>query len=123
MGWLNHWKPPTRPGLAQHLAAPRPVLTSRPRPIRALRLLRCPHPRLTTCPCPCPCAVTETDKASEEVVVAAIREAFPEHAVLGEEGGVLGDVKSEYLWWVPWAGGPRTGRGGGEGRRRQVGIR
>ncbi|KXZ47648.1 hypothetical protein GPECTOR_34g807 [Gonium pectorale] len=44
--------------------------------------------------------VTETDKASEEAVVSAIRAAFPSHAVLGEEGGVLGDVKSEYLWCV-----------------------
>ncbi|KAG2435228.1 hypothetical protein HXX76_007310 [Chlamydomonas incerta] len=44
--------------------------------------------------------VTETDKASEQVVVAAIRAAFPNHAVLGEEGGVLGDVSSDYLWCV-----------------------
>lgn len=49
---------------------------------------------------PMPAAVTETDKASEEAVVAAIRAAFPNHAVLGEEGGVLGDVSSDYLWWV-----------------------
>ncbi|GIL65064.1 hypothetical protein Vafri_18924 [Volvox africanus] len=44
--------------------------------------------------------VTETDKASEAAVVGALREAFPDHAVLGEEGGVLGDVKSDYLWCV-----------------------
>ncbi len=44
--------------------------------------------------------VTETDKASEAACVAAIRQAFPEHAILGEEGGVSGDVSSDYLWWV-----------------------
>ncbi|PNH09668.1 Phosphatase IMPL1, chloroplastic [Tetrabaena socialis] len=44
--------------------------------------------------------VTETDKASESAVVAAIAAAFPLHAILGEEGGVLGDVGSEYLWCV-----------------------
>ena len=24
--------------------------------------------------------------------------AFPQHAILGEEGGVMGDVSSDYLW-------------------------
>ena len=27
-----------------------------------------------------------------------IREALPNHAILGEEGGVFGDTSSEYLW-------------------------
>ncbi|KAG2489559.1 hypothetical protein HYH03_012010 [Edaphochlamys debaryana] len=44
--------------------------------------------------------VTETDRASEAAVVGAIQAAFPGHAVLGEEGGVLGDVGSDYLWCV-----------------------
>jgi myo-inositol-1(or 4)-monophosphatase len=44
--------------------------------------------------------VTDTDKASEAACVAAIQAAFPQHAILGEEGGVLGgDVAdSDYLW-------------------------
>lgn len=29
-----------------------------------------------------------------------LRESFPEHAVLGEEGGVSGDPRSGYLWCV-----------------------
>ncbi len=42
----------------------------------------------------------DTDKASEAACVAAIAAAFPGHAILGEEGGVItGDVQSEYLWW------------------------
>lgn len=44
--------------------------------------------------------VTETDTASEAAVLGVIRESFPDHAVLGEEGGVSGDVTSEYLWCV-----------------------
>ncbi len=44
--------------------------------------------------------MTETDKASEAAVVGALSAAFPQHAILGEEGGVLGNVESDYLWWV-----------------------
>ena len=34
--------------------------------------------------------VTATDLASEEAILGVIRSAFPNHAVLGEEGGVSG---------------------------------
>ncbi|GBF90287.1 phosphatase, chloroplastic [Raphidocelis subcapitata] len=45
--------------------------------------------------------VTDTDKASEAAAVAVISAAFPGHAILGEEGGVItGDVASEYLWCI-----------------------
>jgi len=44
--------------------------------------------------------VTETDKASEAACLEVIRGAFPDHAVLGEEGGVIGDTSSEFLWVV-----------------------
>jgi fructose-1,6-bisphosphatase/inositol monophosphatase family enzyme len=44
--------------------------------------------------------VTDTDRASEDAILAVIRDAFPGHAVLGEEGGVSGDTSSEYLWCV-----------------------
>ena len=44
--------------------------------------------------------VTETDSASEEAILKIIREAFPQHAILGEEGGVSGDTNSDYLWCV-----------------------
>jgi len=51
-----------------------------------------PHPPEPTCS-------TDTDRTSEAACVAAIHAAFPEHAILGEEGGVItGDVQSEYLW-------------------------
>eukprot|EP00884_Botryococcus_braunii_P005618 jgi/Botrbrau1/15057/Bobra.118_2s0005.1 len=44
--------------------------------------------------------VTETDKASEEAILKVITEAFPDHAILGEEGGVVGNTASDYLWCV-----------------------
>lgn len=38
--------------------------------------------------------VTDTDQASEEVILASLKAAFPDHAILGEEGGVSGKVNS-----------------------------
>jgi len=38
--------------------------------------------------------VTDTDKASEDAVLKIISEAFPDHAILGEEGGIFGDTTS-----------------------------
>ncbi len=32
------------------------------------------------------------------MILSLIRERFPEHAVLGEEGGVSGPADSDYLW-------------------------
>jgi myo-inositol-1(or 4)-monophosphatase len=60
--------------------------------------------------------VCEADLASEELVVAAIRRAYPEDAVIGEEGGVtLGasgftwvidplDGTSNFVAGIPWFG-------------------
>jgi myo-inositol-1(or 4)-monophosphatase len=42
--------------------------------------------------------VTDTDKASEAACIAAIQATFPDHAIMGEEGGVTGDTNSDYLW-------------------------
>eukprot|EP00877_Chromochloris_zofingiensis_P005956 jgi/Chrzof1/1613/Cz10g14180.t1 len=44
--------------------------------------------------------VTDTDKASETACIAAIQAAFPDHAILGEEGGVVGNSTSDYLWCI-----------------------
>lgn len=44
--------------------------------------------------------VTETDKNCEEAIIKVIRETFPHHGLLGEEGGVSGDVESDFLWCV-----------------------
>lgn len=44
--------------------------------------------------------VTEADKASEEQVLAVIKRHFPDHAILAEESGQLGDRTAEYLWAI-----------------------
>ena len=47
--------------------------------------------------------VTEGDKASEAVIVRALRELFPQYPIISEEGGGAGDSDSasaEYAWYV-----------------------
>ncbi|HEV2440368.1 MAG TPA: inositol monophosphatase family protein [bacterium] len=64
--------------------------------------------------------VTEADRAAEEAIVGILREAFPSHAILGEEGGQRGasptkgeeaaqtwlvdplDGTSNYARGIPW---------------------
>jgi len=42
--------------------------------------------------------VTEADRAAEAAIVKILRDAFPDHAFLGEEGGRQGDAA--YLWLI-----------------------
>lgn len=42
--------------------------------------------------------VTDTDKKSEIAVLGYLKKNFPDHRILGEEGGVMGNPTSEYLW-------------------------
>ncbi|HEX4836336.1 MAG TPA: inositol monophosphatase family protein [bacterium] len=42
--------------------------------------------------------VTEADRSSEDAIVAILREAFPDHAFLGEEGGQRGS--GAYMWLI-----------------------
>jgi myo-inositol-1(or 4)-monophosphatase len=42
--------------------------------------------------------VTEADRSSEEAIVSILREAFPDHAFLGEEGGARG--AGAYTWLI-----------------------
>ncbi|MFA6409483.1 MAG: inositol monophosphatase family protein [Gammaproteobacteria bacterium] len=42
--------------------------------------------------------VTETDRLVEEDIIASIREVYPDHAILGEEGGKIG--QSEVVWII-----------------------
>eukprot|EP00899_Mesostigma_viride_P029510 jgi/Mesvir1/9744/Mv12207-RA.2 len=47
--------------------------------------------------------VTDTDKRTELAVLASLMSSFPDHLVLGEEGGVSGGgsaASSDYLWVV-----------------------
>ncbi|NNJ09697.1 inositol monophosphatase [Chloroflexales bacterium ZM16-3] len=43
--------------------------------------------------------VTDIDRASEALIVAAIHERFPGHAILAEEGGIVEGV-GEYQWVI-----------------------
>ncbi len=42
--------------------------------------------------------VTEADRSSEEAIVSILRDAFPDHAFLGEEGGARG--AGAYTWLI-----------------------
>ena len=44
--------------------------------------------------------VTRADKESEEFIVQAITKRYPDHKILGEEGGYRGNPDSDYLWAV-----------------------
>ncbi len=44
--------------------------------------------------------VTEADKASEEVLIAAIHSQFPSHGILAEESGLIKNRDNEFLWVI-----------------------
>jgi len=45
--------------------------------------------------------VTETDRASEALIVGVLREAFPDHAIIGEEGTSIGTAhQAVYRWHI-----------------------
>lgn len=44
--------------------------------------------------------VTIADKASEAVILEILQRHCPDHAILAEESGKLGNQNSEYLWVI-----------------------
>jgi myo-inositol-1(or 4)-monophosphatase len=44
--------------------------------------------------------VTAADKASEELILELLRSHFPQHSILAEESGKLGNQENEYLWAI-----------------------
>ncbi|MGB4140138.1 MAG: inositol monophosphatase family protein [Limnochordia bacterium] len=44
--------------------------------------------------------ITDADRASEDFLIRAITTLYPQHAILTEEGGKLGDPGSEFLWVI-----------------------
>ncbi len=44
--------------------------------------------------------VTAADKAAEDVILAHFRRHLPEHGILSEESGQLGNQKDKYLWAI-----------------------
>ncbi|MTJ06936.1 MULTISPECIES: inositol monophosphatase family protein [unclassified Anabaena] len=44
--------------------------------------------------------VTAADKASEQVILEILRRHFPQHSILAEESGKLGNQDNEFLWAI-----------------------
>lgn len=44
--------------------------------------------------------VTAADKASEAVILEVLHRHFPEHSILAEESGKIGDQDHQYLWAI-----------------------
>lgn len=44
--------------------------------------------------------VSEVDKQAEYEVLRVLNKAYPDHAIVGEEGGLHGDKNAEYTWIV-----------------------
>lgn len=44
--------------------------------------------------------VTEADKAAEAVILEVLRRHVPDHGILAEESGSLGNTSSKYLWAI-----------------------
>lgn len=44
--------------------------------------------------------VTEIDRKSENEIIYHLKKAYPDHAFLGEEGGVSGNPDSDYQWII-----------------------
>jgi myo-inositol-1(or 4)-monophosphatase len=44
--------------------------------------------------------VTEADKQSEKIILDLLQSNFPEHQILAEESGIIGNENSEYLWAI-----------------------
>ncbi len=44
--------------------------------------------------------VSDVDRAAEAEVINVLKKAYPNHAVLGEESGLIGDTDAEYCWIV-----------------------
>ena len=42
--------------------------------------------------------VSEVDRSAEEAIISVLREAYPDHSFLGEEGGAIGE--SEFQWII-----------------------
>lgn len=44
--------------------------------------------------------LTVADKAAEEEIIKILQRHFPQHAILAEESGVIGNKNSEYIWAI-----------------------
>ncbi len=52
--------------------------------------------------------VTSVDFAAEQAIIEVLQEAYPDHAILSEETGLIGDEHAEYQWIVDPLDGTRN---------------
>jgi len=52
--------------------------------------------------------VTEVDEQSEHYIISRIQKAFPNHNIISEEAGVLGEAEHEYTWLIDPLDGTRN---------------
>lgn len=44
--------------------------------------------------------VSDVDREAERIIVSTIQEVYPQHAILSEEAGQLGNIHAEYQWII-----------------------
>lgn len=44
--------------------------------------------------------VTQFDQAAEDLITTRLRAAFPDHTLVGEEGGMMSSGDSQYTWYI-----------------------
>lgn len=44
--------------------------------------------------------INRTDKLSEAAILQVVKKNFEDHLILGEEGGIIGEAASDYLWCI-----------------------
>src|SRR5258708_8356807 len=44
--------------------------------------------------------VTEIDRAAETAIIEVVQKAYPDHAILAEESGLIPSEKQEYRWII-----------------------
>ena len=44
--------------------------------------------------------VSDVDRQAEDIIVGTLQEAYPQHRILTEEAGVLGNERAEYEWII-----------------------
>lgn len=66
--------------------------------------------------------VTNADHEADQIILQGLREAFPQHAILTEESGFLGDRSAEYVWLVDPMDGTKAFVRGTEGFSVMIGL-
>ena len=44
--------------------------------------------------------VSDVDQRAEQIIISVIQAAYPDHAILGEESGIVGNPESDHTWII-----------------------